>query len=57
MRTRAYMFFASRDLPEFDLAMFGVIRRWCLIGKFAAQFAYALNANGGLTMEIQPDGR
>jgi len=36
MRTRAYMFFASRDLPAFDLAMFGVIRRWCLIGRFYA---------------------
>lgn len=34
MRTRAYMYFGARHVGGFDLAMFGVIRRWCLIGKF-----------------------
>jgi hypothetical protein len=36
MRTRAYIFFGAQHMADFDLTMFGIIRRWCLIGKFYA---------------------
>lgn len=54
MRTRVYMYFASRHRADIDLAMCGVVRRWALIGKLSPT-AYALNASGGLTMEIVTD--
>lgn len=36
MRTRAYIYATAKGRSDFDEVMYGIIRRWCLIGKFYA---------------------
>lgn len=36
MRTRPFIYFAAKHRTDFDEVMYGIIRRWCLIGKFYA---------------------